>query len=83
MYYIVDDDLNVIDGIEDIDEYYATLDENNRKLDVAKRLAREIKNNLDLQHEYHRKTGELDDCTYYQELVNNYYYKMYACELLD
>lgn len=74
MYYIVDDDLNIIDAV---DKDYA------KKMDVAKRLAREIKNNLDLQHEYTRKTGKVDDCTYYQELVNNYYYKMFACELLD
>ena len=78
MYYIVDDDLNIIDAVpEDYNESYQ------RKMDIAIRLAKEIKNNLDLQHEYMRKTGEVDDCTYYQELVNNYYYKRYACELLD
>lgn len=74
MYYIVDDDLNIIDSVPA--DYQ-------RKMDIAIRLAKEIKNNLDLQHEYMRKTGEIDDCTYYQELVNNYYYKLYACELLD
>lgn len=74
MYYIVDDDLNIIDSVPA--DYQ-------RKMDIAIRLAKEIKNNLDLQHEHMRKTGEVDDCTYYQELVNNYYYKSYACELLD
>lgn len=74
MYYIVDDDLNIIDVVPA--DYQ-------RKIGIAIRLAKEIKNNLDLQHEYMRRTGEIDDCTYYQELVNNYYYKMYACELLD
>lgn len=74
MYYIVDDDLNIIDSVPA--DYQ-------RKMDIAIRLAKEIKNNLDLQHEHMRKTGDVDDCTYYQELVNNYYYKRYACELLD
>lgn len=74
MYYIVDDDLNIIDSVPA--DYQ-------RKMNIAISLAKEIKNNLDLQHEHMRKTGEVDDCTYYQELVNNYYYKSYACELLD
>lgn len=73
-YYIVDEDLNIIDAVP---ADYAN------KMNVAARLAKEIKHSLDLQKAYKKRTVESDPWFESQMILNEYYYKMFACELLD
>lgn len=73
MYYIVDDDLNIIDAVP---EDYA------ERLSIAHRLAKDIKNSLDLQTAYKQRAGDMGVWGESQLCLNNYYYKMFAQSLL-